>query len=71
MAGEKRGIGKALVMAAVTRAQQMRGAILRLDVDESRPAAIGLYEAHGFVPTEPFNEGWPGASWYALRLTGT
>ena len=28
-------------------------------------------EAYGFVPTEPFNEGWPGERWYALRLTGT
>ena len=65
----RRGIGKALVVAAVTQAQQMGGAVLLLDVDESRRAAIRLYEAFGFLPTEPFNEGWPGARWYALPLS--
>ena len=57
--------------AVVAQAQQLGTAVLLLDVDESRHAANRLYEAFGFLPTEPFNEGWPGVRWYALPLTGT
>jgi putative acetyltransferase len=67
----RRGIGTTLVAPVVAQAQQLGAAVLFLDVDESRHAAIRLYEAFGFLPTEPFNEGWPGARWCALPLTGT
>jgi ribosomal protein S18 acetylase RimI-like enzyme len=63
----RRSIGTALVVA-VAQARHLGGAVLQLDVDESRGAAIRLSEAHGFLPTDPFNEGWPGARWYALSL---
>lgn len=44
----RRGLGDALVAAALDRARERGCARVQLDVNEANPAALALYERHGF-----------------------
>lgn len=50
-AGRGRGVGDALLRAAVEQARKAGATRLLLDVGDENHAAIALYERHGFVPT--------------------
>ncbi len=44
----RRGLGRALVEAAIGRARERGCARMELDVNEAHPAAVALYEGFGF-----------------------
>jgi GNAT superfamily N-acetyltransferase len=48
------GLGRALVGRAVTEAQTRHYRLMRLDTLPSMGAALALYEAMGFVATDPY-----------------
>lgn len=50
-AGRGRGVGDALVVAAIEAARSLGAPRLLLDVGDANAPAIALYERHGFRPT--------------------
>jgi ribosomal protein S18 acetylase RimI-like enzyme len=63
------GLGRALAVAAVSRARELGYTVLKLDTLPSMEAAQGIYASLGFVPCESFSGNpIPGALFFELQL---
>ena len=54
--GRGRGVGRALVEAAIARSRQVGAKELRLDTTRNLEAAIALYRSYGFEDCAPYPE---------------
>ena len=65
-----RGVGRALVAAAIARAVADRRAALHLDTEPARmAAAVRLYRRMGFVPVPAGERAEPGLAFFRLDLS--
>ena len=66
-----RGIGKALIQAALATALQMGYDEIKLDTLAEMEGAIALYKASGFVPIPPYgSHPYPGLVTLGKKLSG-
>jgi len=64
-----KGVGRALVIAAIVKAEQMGYAEIKLDTLPEMEGAIALYKASGFVPIPPYgSHPYPGLVTLGLKL---
>lgn len=66
-----KGVGKALIEAAISTAMQLGYVEIKLDTLPEMESAIALYKASGFVPIAPYgSHPYPGLVTLGKSLTG-
>lgn len=69
-AGRGTGVGKGLLHAAETAARELGAERVVLETNTQLTEARGMYEAHGYQETSPYNDGRAADHWYAKTLDG-
>ena len=67
-AGRGSGLGRGLLLAAETSALEMGATHMVLETNTRLTEARGMYEAHGYVETAPYNDHGAAEHWYLKVL---